>query len=194
MFLRSTWAARARFWVARTVLDAILEGETARFSTVFGVPMRSVSPSCEVSKTVAGATFLAHRSFRATRRKRRKIDPKTRSTALRTPQAFGRLTGRVLERLRGSSGTFSDGSWTLLARPGRPKIGLGAPFGCPKAVPSATGHVSETALVAQDDPRSMFRRFRSDLAWIFVDFRPIFVDISPEKPAMKQPNLGSYCE
>ena len=97
-----------------------------------------------------------------------------RSTALGAPNAFGRLTGRVLERLRGSSGTLSDGSWTLLARPGRPKIGLGAPFGRPKAVPSTSGRVSETALVAQGDPRSIFRRFWSDLAWISVDFRPTF--------------------
>jgi len=85
--------------------------------------------------------------------------------------------GSVLERLRDGPGTLLDGPWPLLARLGRPKIGLEAAFGCPKAVPSASGHVpkmawgSETAQdrffvylgSISDGFSSIFERF-------FVDF------------------------
>ena len=113
----------------------------------------------------------AHRSFRATRQKRQKIDPRARSKPLGAPLALERLTGKVLERLRGGPGTLLDGSWPLLARLGRPKIGFGAAFGHPKAIPSASGHVPETALGTQNGPRSIFRRFGVDFHRFFVDFR-----------------------
>ena len=127
----------------------------------------------------------AHRSFRATRQKRPKIDPRARSKPFSAALALGRLTGRVLERLRGGPGTLWDGSWPLLARPGRPKIGFGAAFGCPKAVPSASGRVPEMALGARSGPRSIFRRSGVDFAWIFVDFRTIFRGFSVEPRATK---------
>ena len=127
----------------------------------------------------------AHRSFRATRQKRQKIDPRARSKPLGAPLALERLTGKVLERLRGGPGTLLDGSWPLLARLGRPKIGFGAAFGHPKAIPSASGHVPETALGTQNGPRSIFRRFGFDLGWIFIDFRSIFRRFSLEPRATK---------
>ena len=130
----------------------------------------------------------AHRSFRATRQKRQKIDARARSKPLGAPLALERLTGKILERLRGGPGTLLDGSWPLLARLGRPKIGFGAAFGCPKAIPSASGRVPEIALGAQNGPRSIFRRFGVDLGWIFIDFRSIFRRFSLELPATKAQN------
>ena len=38
----------------------------------------------------------------------------------------------LLECLWDALGTLWDGSWPLLARPGRPKIDFGAAYGCPK--------------------------------------------------------------
>ena len=127
----------------------------------------------------------AHRSFRATRQKRPKIDLKARSKPLGAALALGRLTGRILECLRAGPGTLLDGSWPLLARPGRPKIGFGAAFGRPRAVPSASGRVPEAALGTQHVPRSIFRRFGVDFEWIFVDFRMIFCRFSLEPRATK---------
>ena len=94
--------------------------------------------------------------------------------ALGAAKTLGRLTGRVLERLRGGLGTLLAGSWPLWARPRRPKIGLGASFAHPQAIPSASGRVPEAALGAQDGPRSIFRPFLADLALFFVDFNTIF--------------------
>ena len=88
--------------------------------------------------------------------------------------ALGHCSGAVRERLRDGPRTLLDVSWPLLARPGRLKIGLWAAFGRPQAVPSASGCVPETALSAQNGPRSTFRRFLVDLARIFEDFRSIF--------------------
>ena len=90
-----------------------------------------------------------------------------------------------MERLWGAQGTLLDGSWPLLARPGRRKIGFGAAFGCPKAVQSASGRVPEAAWGAQNGPRSIFHRFGVDLGWIFVDFRMIFRRFSLEPRATK---------
>ena len=59
---------------------------------------------------------------------------------------------RLLERLWGAPGTLMDASWSLLARPGRPLIGLGAALWRPKTVPSASGRVPEMALGAQTGP------------------------------------------
>ena len=127
----------------------------------------------------------AHQSLRETRQERPKIDPKARSKPLGAPLALERLTGKILERLRGGPGTLLDGSWPLLARLGRPKIGFGAAFGHPKAIPSASGRIPETALGTQNGPRSIFRRFGVDLGWIFVDFRTIVRRFSLEPCATK---------
>ena len=109
---------------------------------------------------------------------------KTKPTKNRSEDAFeaarcsaGARTAHR-EGLGASSGCparLLDGSWPLLARPGRPKIGFGPAFGRPKAVPSASGRVPETALGAQNGPRSIFRRFWVDLGWIIVGFG-FFVD------------------
>ena len=69
---------------------------------------------------------------------------------------------KLLERLWAALGTLLDGSWPLLARLGRPKIGFGFAFVCPKTVPSASGRVPEAALGAQNGLRSIFRRFWVD--------------------------------
>ena len=76
-------------------------------------------------------------------------------TALR---ASWELSQRPSKRLWGAPATLLDGSWPLLARPGRPKIDFGVAFGCPKTVPSASGRVPETAWGAQNGPRSRITR------------------------------------
>ena len=68
---------------------------------------------------------------------------------------------------------------------GLPKIGFGAAFGCPKAVPSVSGRIPETTLGAQNTSRLIFRRFWIGLWWIFVDFRTICRRYSPEPRATK---------
>ena len=100
----------------------------------------------------------AHRSFIVTRQKRPEIDPRVCSKPLHAALALGRLTGSVLERLLGGPGTLLDGSWPLLALPGRPKIGFGSAFRCPKSVPNASGRIPETALCAQTGPGLNLRR------------------------------------
>ena len=86
-------------------------------------------------------------------------------------RTFWEWPPELSERLWAALGTLLDGFWPFLASRGRPKIGLGAAFGCPKAVPSASGRVPATALGAQNGPRSIFHRFGVHLGWIFVDFR-----------------------
>ena len=66
-----------------------------------------------------------------------------------------------------------DGSWPLLARPGRPKIALGPALARPGRVPNASRRVPETALDAQNQP---FVDFSSILARFFVVFVRCFVD------------------
>ena len=80
---------------------------------------------------------------------------------------------------------FFDASHSLLACLGRPKIGLGASFVRPEAVPSASSCVPDTAMGAQDVPRSTSRQFWDHLAWIFVDFRLIFRNLFFKPTAMK---------
>ena len=94
----------------------ILEVENGGFSTHFAVRACSMLTSSEPYQTLARALFLAHQSFRAARQKRRKIDPKARSTALGAPQALGRLTGRLLEHTWDSGEALGQ----LLAYPGPP--------------------------------------------------------------------------
>ena len=137
-FFARTWPPGLDFGRSRTSPGSFWEAETPRFSSFFVAPARSVLTSCEVYKTLAGATFFTHRSFRATTQKHRKIVLRARSTVLDAPNALGHRSGAVRERLGSVPGTFLDGSWPLLARPGRPKIGLGAIFGRPRAVPSAS--------------------------------------------------------
>ena len=112
---------------------------------------------------------------------------KTKPTKNRSEDAFeaarcsaGARTAHR-EGLGASSGCparLLDGSWPLLARPGRPKIGFGAAFGRPKAVPSGSGRVSETAWAletAQDrffvDFGSVWGGFSSSFGRFFVDLR-----------------------
>ena len=94
-------------------------------------------------------------------------------------------SGTVRKRLGRGPGTLLDVSRPSVARPGRPKIGLGASFGLLQAVPSASGRVPDTAVGAQDGPRLIFRRFLAERAWIFIDFRSIFRRFSLELPATK---------
>ncbi len=108
-------------------------------------------------------------------------------TALR---ASWELSRKLLERLWGAPATLLDGSWPLLARPWRPKIGFGPAFGRPRAVPSASGRVPEAALGTQNVPRSIFRRFGVDFGWIFVDFRMFFCRFSLEPRATKTRKLN----
>ena len=128
------------------------QGRNASIFVRFCCASASVLTSSDVNKTPLKLMRNAHRCFRAAKQKRRKIDPKARSTAPGAPQAIGRRTKRLLERLCGGSKTLLDGSWSLLARPGRPLIGLGATFWRPKTVPSASGRVPEMALGAQTGP------------------------------------------
>ena len=143
--------------------SSIFEAETVVFSMLLRARTRARRTCCYRAETPLKLMFRAHQSRRATRRGRRKMA----ENSLREP--FGKLvcqcraknpfqtfSERLLERLRGGPGALLDGSWALLARPGRPQIGLGASFGCPKAVPSASGRVPETTLGAQTGPRSIF--------------------------------------
>ena len=90
-----------------------------------------------------------------------------------------------LRAFSGGPGKLLDIPWPFLARPRRPKIGFGAAFGRPRAVPSASGRVPEAALGTQNVPRSIFRRFGADFGWIFVDFRMIFCRFLFEPRATK---------
>ena len=81
----------------------------------------------------------------------------------------------------GGSGKLLDGSWPLLARSGRPKIGLGAAFGPPAPVPSASGRLPEAALGARNGPRSICRRFLVDLRRFSSMFDRFFVDESLDR-------------
>ena len=86
-------------------------------------------------------------------------------------RAFREWPHELSERLWAALWTLLDGFWPFLARPGRPKIGFEAAFGCPNAVPSASGRVPATALGAQNGPTSIFHQFGVHFGWIFVDFR-----------------------
>ena len=141
--------------------------------------------SSDANKTPLKLVRNAHWSFRTTTQKRWKNDPQTHATALGAPHALRQLSGSLLERLWDGPGALFDGSWALLARPGRPQIGLGASFGCPKTVSSASGRVPETTLGAQTGPRLIFLRFWVDLGWIFVDFRNTLRRFSLEPRATK---------
>ena len=105
-----------------------------------------------------------------------------------------------LERLWGCPGTHLDGSWPLFAHPGRLWISLGASFGCPDAVPNASGGVPKTILDVQDNPRSIFHRFWHDLALISDDLRPIFHRFSvkplatrPQNPRLEKESCDPRC-
>ena len=80
------------------------------------------------------------------------------------------------------------GSQVLLARPGRSKISPAAFFWRSGSVPRASRCVSETALGAQNCPRSILHRFFMDFACMFMDFRKIFRRISLEPPVTKAQN------
>ena len=160
---------------------SIFEAEIPVFSTLLRARIRARRRCCYRAETPLKLMFRAHQSRRATRRGRRKIA----QNSLREPfgklvrqgrakNSFRALSERLLERLWGGPGTLLDDSWPLLARPGRPQIGLGAPFGRPQAVLSASGRVPKTVLSAQNGPTSIFRRFLVDLVRIFADFGPIF--------------------
>ena len=51
-FCRSDWAARARFWDARTLPGSIWEAEMPRILTFFAACTRSLLTSCEANKTL----------------------------------------------------------------------------------------------------------------------------------------------
>ena len=80
------------------------------------------------------------------------------------------------------------GSQVLLARSRCSKIGPAAFFWRPGSILGASRCVSETALSAQNRPRSILHRFFMDFASIFVNFRKIFRRISLEPPVTKAQN------
>jgi len=120
----------------------------------------------------------AHRSFRATRRKRPKIDQKTCVKPLSAPQALGRPNRRVLEHFRAARGSFwtSPGrSW--LAR-GAPRSALGRHLGVQKlsqARPAASPIRPWAPKMAQDrffvDFGSVWAGFSSKFEQFFGDLR-----------------------
>ena len=147
----------------------ILQAETPRFPNLFEAHAHAVSISCEVYKTLAGATFLAHRSFCATKQKRQKLGLRACSTpfnaAIVLRCRFGSLGGRP----RTGQGSPLDAHGVHLLRPGHPKSGLGATFGRPVGGQGTSRHVPETALGAQNGPRANFRRFFGDFGGFFID-------------------------
>ena len=88
------------------------------------------------------------------------------------PGRFGDASGACLGRLEGILGRY----WPLLGRPGRSQIGLGATLGRPKAIPSASRRVPETAVGAQTGPGLNFRRCLVDLGFILWTVERFFVD------------------
>ena len=70
-FLRDL-AAPGRVSVARGV---VFEAEMARFSNIFALRARAVLISSDVHDTPFKLMQNAHRGFRATKKKQRKIDP-----------------------------------------------------------------------------------------------------------------------
>ena len=72
-----------------------------------------------------------------------------------------------------------------------PQIGLGASFGCPKAISSTSGRIPKMTLGAQTSPRSIFLRCWVDLGWFFVDFRKIFrlLSLAPRATKAQEQNL-----
>ena len=187
---RSNWAAWARFWVARTLPGVILERpssffevETVVFSTLLRARARARRTCCDAAETPLKMMFRAHQSSRATKRGGRKIAQSSLCEPFgklvrqgRAKNSFRAVSERLLERLWGSPGTLLDGSWPLLTRPGRPQIGLGAPFGRPQAVLSASGRVPETTLGLRTSPTSIFHRFFPDFGFASSIFKRFFVD------------------
>ena len=108
------------------------------------------------------------------KQKRQKIAPQAHSTVFFAPNMLSPGSGTVRKRLGRVPGTLLDVSRPSVARPGRPKIGLGASFGLLQIVPSAFGRVPDTAVGAQDGPRLIFRQFLDERAWIFIDFDRFF--------------------
>ena len=86
------------------------------------------------------------------------------------PNMLSPGSGTVRKHLGRGPGTLLDVSRPSVARPGRPKISLGASFGLLQAVPSASGRIPDTAVGALDGLRLIFRRFLDERAWIFIDF------------------------
>ena len=82
------------------------------------------------------------------------------------------------ERLGTGLVSLLDGPRTFLARPRRPKIGLGASFWRPGRVPIASRGVTETAAGAHTRPKSVFHRFGIDFGRLFIDFSLDFVRFS----------------
>ena len=80
------------------------------------------------------------------------------------------VSRRLAERLGAGLGTLLDASWPLLGHPGRHLVGFGAPLGCPRGAPSVSGRVPKTALGAESNPGSIFRRFFVDWGCVLVDF------------------------
>ena len=74
------------------------------------------------------------------------------------------------ERLWAALGTLLDGFWPLLASRGRPKIGFGAAFGCPKP---SQAH-PDASLQRLWAPKTVQDRFFIDLGSIWGGFSPIF--------------------
>ena len=100
------------------------------------------------------------------------------------PGCSGDASGTFLGRFEGILGRY----WPLLGRPGRSQLGLGATLGHPKAAPSTSRRIPETALGAQTSPRSNFRRCLVDLGFIFVDCGAIFRRFSLKPAAAKTQN------
>jgi len=85
-------AAPGRVSVARGV---VFEAEMARFSNIFALRARAVLTSSDVHETPLKLMRNAHRCFRATTQKRRKIVPRARSMVLDAPNTLGRCSGPV---------------------------------------------------------------------------------------------------
>ena len=119
---------------------------------------------------------------------------KTKPTKNRSEDAFetarcsaGARTAHR-EGLGASSGCparLLDGSWPLLACRGRPKIGFGPAFGRPKAVPSASGRVPETAWALETAQARFFVDLGSVWGGFFVEFWTIFRRFTLEPRATK---------
>jgi len=148
---------------------SIFEAETLVFSRAFATTRRSKRTTSDINKTLAGVVRNAHRSFRATSRKRSKIDPQV------LPTAFGDANGSH-ECLENPPGAF----WSVLGAPGASQGRSWRPRGRPKNAPGASrtrffaslgrsNSISERPRSDSDRPKPP----KIDFVSIFARFGPI---------------------
>ena len=116
--------------------------------------------------------------MRATRRKRRKIDPKTRSNDARRTTRARTASWQGLGASWDGSGALSDGSWSLLGRTWPLFAALGRSSDGSWPLLAASSGRGRAAFGASWLFGRSWTAFGSNLGWIFVKFDRCCVDFS----------------